>query len=115
MLVCEAVAVDDRVEQRRQAGALEHRPAVLRRRHAAYPAPLGRKRADQRHRALEYLDAFLAHHLGEQLVLAVAQPADGLRAGPILRRSPRKLDAARRHSVACRRHRPCSRPAGETA
>jgi flagellar motor protein MotB len=58
------------------------------------PATLGTQRPEQRHAALEHLDALAPHHLGEDL-LAVAETTDRERTRRIMRIAPGQIDAAR--------------------
>ena len=57
-------------------------------------ATLGPQRPEQRHAALEQLDALPPHHLGEDL-LAVVETTDRERTRRIMRIAPGQIDAAR--------------------
>ena len=93
-------AVDAHLEQVRGAGDVEHHGGVLARRHEADPDPGVAQLVDQRDRGGERAHAVLAHLGVEEVVLAVAEPADGLPLRRVGRVAHRQLDAARGQEVA---------------
>jgi hypothetical protein len=89
------VAVDDGVEQRLDAGRGKHRFRIAARGHERRLEAMRLDHVDEPHRVVEHFDAAVAQAPVECLVLAVAEPADRVPLGRVVRIAIWQVEFAR--------------------